>query len=158
MVVAATASGGETMAPKHEGRRPGHRGHHQLQRRADGQRGGHHQADRQQADRADVGLEVAPGGQQRGLVEDRRQHDDQDQLRVEGKLRQLRDQAEQGAADHQGDRVGKLEVARQPAQGHGADHQQRTSSSSSIFLVRGFGRGAIIHAFAGALYKRMFVR
>jgi hypothetical protein len=71
-----------------------------------------------------MGLEVVPGGQQRGLVEDGRQHDDQDQLRVEGKLRQVRDQAQQGAADHQRDRVGKLEVARQPAQGHGADHQQ----------------------------------
>jgi len=53
------------------------------------------QADREQADRADVRLELAPGGEQRRLIQNRRQHQHQSELRIELRLGQPRHEAEQ---------------------------------------------------------------
>ena len=124
IAVAATASGGETMAPNTKAAAQGISGTSNFSAAPTASVVAIDQADGEQADRADVGLEVAPRGQQRRLVEDRRQHQHQDQLRIEGELRQLRDEAERQAADDQGDRIGKLEVAGDPAEGHGAEQQQ----------------------------------
>ena len=111
--------------PQNKARGPRDRWHHQLERRADGERGGDDQANGQQADGADVGLEVAPGRQQRRLVENRRQNDDQNDFRVERKLGEFRDQPQQRPAHDQRNRIGEIVMPRQPAEGDGATQQEQ---------------------------------
>ena len=96
----ATASGGETMAPKHEADRPG-KAQQPMGRRGDGDRGEHDAADRQERDRAQVEAELLPAHLHRVPVDDRRQHEQQDEIGRELQRRQSGDQGEPNAGDHQ---------------------------------------------------------
>ena len=120
--------------PEHESRGPGDVGNEELESRADRERGCDHQTDGEQPDRADVRLELVPGREQGRLVENRRQYEHEQELRVELKLRQPRHEAERPAPDHERDRVGKLEVPRHPSQRHCAHHQEQDH------LQQGHGR------------------
>ena len=105
---------------EHEGRTPWAFRDQQLQRCADRQRRHDHEPDGEQPDRTDVGLEVAPRSQQRRLIKDRRQHQHEDELRIERKLRQVWHEAKRAAADHQRYRIGKIEMPRDPTERHRA--------------------------------------
>jgi len=59
------------------------------------------------------------------LVEDGRQDQHQDELRVERELRQLRQEAERGATEHQRDGIGKIETPRDPAERDRAEQQEQ---------------------------------
>ncbi len=117
--------GGRDDGAEHERDGPGEVRHHELQRRAHRERGRNDEADGEQADGADVRPEIAPRGEQRRLVKNGRQHQHEDELRVERKLRQLRQEAERGAADHQRDGIGKIEAARDPAERNRAQQQEQ---------------------------------
>ena len=62
--------------------------------------------DRKQRDRTDVPAKLAKRREERGRVEERRQQDEQDQVRLELDLGGARHEPEPGAADRQQDRVG----------------------------------------------------
>ena len=111
--------------PEHECRRPRHIRHQHLERGPDRKRGDDYQANGQQADRADIDLEIAPRRQQRRLIQDGRQHQRQDKLRVQWQFRQIRHEPQRAATDDQRDRIGKAKVARDPAQRHGAQQQEQ---------------------------------
>ncbi len=110
---------------EHEGHRPGNLRHQELEHRAHRQRGDDHQADGEEADRPPVRFEVTPGREQRRLVQDRRQHQHQEELRVERGVRQSRHEAEQAAAGDQRDRVGQVHAPRQPAERERAQQEEQ---------------------------------
>ena len=113
------------LSAEHEGRRPRAFGHQPLEGHADRQRGDNDQADRQQPDGPHTGPEIAPRGQQCRLIQDGRQHEHEDELRIKIQLWQARDEAECAAADHQRDRIGKAEMARHPPQRNCAQQQEQ---------------------------------
>ena len=81
-VVAATASGGATTAPRAKPAASEMPGHDPPRQQADGDRRERDQPDRQQRDRAAVGLEVDQGGADRGGVEQRWQQPDEHEVRA----------------------------------------------------------------------------
>jgi hypothetical protein len=107
-----------------EGHRPRHLRNEEPHGRGDHQHGDDHQANREQPDRPQVRLEVAPRGEQRRLIQDGRQHQHEQILGVELQLRQLRDEAERPAAEHQRDGIRQAGAARDPAQRHRAEQQE----------------------------------
>ena len=67
------------------------------------------QADRQKRDRAQVGAEILPGGEDRRDIKEGRQEQEEHDLRVELDLRKDRHEAEDKPAEDEQDRVGDLD-------------------------------------------------
>ena len=95
-----------------------------MREQADRGHGRHDEADRQDEDRAQALAEFAPGQMQRRLVEDRRQQHGEDDFGRDADLRQAGRQRERGAAEHQRDRVGQPEPARDPGERRAAHHER----------------------------------
>jgi hypothetical protein len=83
----------------------------------------HDNADRKQGDRPGVAAQVAQRGEESGAVEQRREEDQQHQVRVQLQLRDARDVADSDAAEHEGDRVRHAQHARQHREARGAREQ-----------------------------------
>src|SRR5581483_2963362 len=74
-------------------------------------------------DRPQVAAQIAEVGEEGGAVKERWQEDDEHDVRVEVDLRESGDEAEQGAADDEHDRVGDPEAPRERAQARDGDQQ-----------------------------------
>ena len=81
------------------------------------------QADGQAQDRLEIGFEVAPGGEERADVEQRRQEDQEDDLGREDDVRVDRDEADDQTAEHECDGVRDGEASGEDAQQRHRDHQ-----------------------------------
>ena len=75
-------------------------------------RGREHEPDREQADRADVLAQLPQPGEERRRVEQRRQEDQQDEVRLELDVRDAGDEPEPEAAEDEEDRIRHVEDAR----------------------------------------------
>ena len=127
--VAAMASVGD-YGTEDEGNRPrepygpvGRRGNH-----ADGHQ---NEADRQKRDRAQVGAEISPGGQDRRDVKERRQEQEEHDLRVELYPRQSRHEAERQPAKDKQDRVRDADPV-----GEGREHGYRDEQDEDRLYLR----------------------
>jgi hypothetical protein len=70
--------------------------------------------------------QVAERGEERRRVEERRQDRDQHDVRVEGHVRNARDEAEREPAEHEQDRVRQLQDRSQREQrGHGGEQPEQ---------------------------------
>ena len=122
----AQYEGGPPVEPDHVVRDGGNRDH-----------GDQHHRHGQQEYRARVAAQVAQRREERGAVEQRRQEDEQHQLRVELDLRDAGHEADDGAAEHQRDRVGNPQYLGQHGEGHDAqqqaeDHEFRVLHASRV--------------------------
>ena len=113
---------------------------------ATAQRGGQHEPDREQADRADVLLQLPQPGEERRRVEQRRQEDQQDEIRLELDVRDAGDEPEPEAAEDEEDRVRDVEDARRGDEdGHGeqqaGEHQLgvRARCGHAVSVLAGLG-------------------
>jgi hypothetical protein len=89
----------------------------------DGARGGEHEPDREQADRADVLAQLAQPGEERRRVEQRGQEDEQHEIRLELDVRDARDQPEPEASEHEEDRIRHVEHARRSDENRDGEQQ-----------------------------------
>ena len=108
--------GGRHDGAQHEGRLPRHPVDHLV---GDDRHAHHredHEADREQADLAQVVAQLVQRGEEGRGVEQRRQDDDQHDVGVELHVGDARDEAERRAADDEQDRIGDLPVV--------GDHEQ----------------------------------
>ena len=86
--------------------------------------GGHeHQSDGQRGYRPEMATKIAPRGEQGSLVEDRRQHDGQDQTRVERHLRQARNKSQQDPTQNEHDEIRHPHLAGRSAERHHTEEQ-----------------------------------
>ena len=90
----------------------------------------HDEPDREQSDRPGVGAEVAEGREEGGSVEERRQHAEQHQLRLELELGQPREEPEHEPAEHEQDRVGDPQRGR--AREEGGDDRQQAEGDEAL--------------------------
>ena len=105
-------------------------GHQGMGGKADGAGRRDHEPDREQADRPRVGLEHLPVRHPAAREEQRRQDDEEDEVRIDFDRRQLRGEGHQGAADHERDRVGHGKPLRDD--GHdddGGQHDEQEARS-----------------------------
>ena len=77
----------------------------------DDDRRGDHQSDREQTDIAQIRTEVAPGGRPGVRVQQRRQEDEEHEVRRKLDARQPRHKAQQQPTEHQQDWIGHLEAS-----------------------------------------------
>ena len=113
IAAAATASGGETIAPSTNAAGQVQPLDERVGDDGDHDRRGQHAADGEQGDRLQLGAEVTERRVEGGGVEQRRQEEEEDQLRLEREVGQARHEAERQAADDEQRRIRN----RQPA-GH----------------------------------------
>jgi hypothetical protein len=98
---------------------PDHRVRHDGDRRHRDQ----HERDREQGDRAGVGAEIAQRREERRPVQQRRQEDEQHEVGRKVDLGHAWHEAEGQAAQHERDRVGHVDHARDDRQRHDGDEQ-----------------------------------
>ncbi len=113
IAVAATASGGDTIGPEDEGRGPRHAGHERHDDRRDGRGRRDDETDGEERDRDEVRAEVAPRGEVARRVEDRREEEQEDELRIERHGRQARHERDGHPPDDEKDRVRDLRLVRE---------------------------------------------
>ena len=82
------------------------------------------EADREPADRAGHGAQVAERREERRAVEERRQHAEEDELRLELELRHPGHEAEQEAAEDEQDRVRDTDRGRDDEQPRDGDEER----------------------------------
>jgi hypothetical protein len=116
MEVAATASGGERLRPAERRDEHPRRGRDRGGRRED-------EPDREQPDRPRVPLVVLERREDRGDVEQRRQEDDEDDVRPELDRRKPRDEADRDTAEHHQDRRGDADAASDRREGRDDDQE-----------------------------------
>jgi hypothetical protein len=91
---------------QHEGALPRQALDELVRNHRDRERGGDDEADCEQADRPHVRAQVAERGEERCVVQERRQHPEEHELRVEVELGHARQEAEHQPTEHEQDRVG----------------------------------------------------
>ncbi|CAM5401527.1 hypothetical protein SAVIM40S_02653 [Streptomyces avidinii] len=114
----AERDGGSERQTGHDG--VGHGGH--------GRRGDEHQGHGQQQDGPDVGRELPPGGALHGGVQQRRQHQRQDELGRDLDVRHRRHQREDHPADGHEDRRGQFEPVPERHRDHGPEEEHEQQS------------------------------
>jgi hypothetical protein len=125
MVVAATASVGDTTAPRANARGERHPGDHGIRHQGDEHRREDDGPDRQDADGLPVGPDVDERGAQRRSVEKGRQEADQHHVRLDVVVGYAGNERGDDADDHQHERSGETEPAgRCGHDGHGDDQRQ----------------------------------
>ena len=90
---------------EHERLRPAEAGDDCVRDGGDGKHRDEHEPDREEPDRLHVRPELAQRGEERAAVEQRRQHRDEHEVRVQVHLGRMRHEADHRAAEHQHDRV-----------------------------------------------------
>ncbi len=106
-----------------EGHRPGHPAHHRVDHHRHRHHGGQHQAHGQQQDGLQVDAELACRGVEGGVVDERRQEDQQHQVGLELHAVLGRDQRHRDAGHDQEDGIGDPEPVGDGGDGHDADEQ-----------------------------------
>ena len=122
---------------EHERRRPRDPQHRVGHRRDRGDRD-EHEADREQRDRRPVRLQLVCGDRDRRRVQQRRQEDEEDDVRVELGRRQARDEPDDQPAEHQRDRVRHARAqaeARQDGDGEQQEDEQLDLGHGTISLL-----------------------
>ena len=109
---AAISSGGATIAPSAIATAHGRPGIRAWAAAATANARDDDQADRQRADRAEVRAQAAQRRVEGRDVEQRRQDEQEDQIRIHLDVRGARDEAQREAADDEEDRVGDAESPR----------------------------------------------
>ncbi len=107
-----------------ERRRPGQVGDDEVRDRADHRRGEHHEADRQQHDRAQIGAERDEARVQRRAVEQRRQHEDEHDLRIQLDRRLARQRGDSEPAEDEQHRRGHPRAAGGEPREAGPEHHE----------------------------------
>ncbi len=107
-----------------ERRRPRQPSDRRVRGHRHGDRGEEHERDRAERDRAQVPAQVAQRGEVRRVEQQRRQEDEEDELRVELDVRHAGREADEAAADHEQDRVRHVEQARQRGQRRDRDEEE----------------------------------
>ena len=105
IAVAAIGSVGETIAPSTKALGHVNPSIERVRDDRDADGGHDDEADREQPDRPYVGSQVAERGEEGGAVEERRQHAEEDELRLELDVRHSRDDADRQPAEHEQDRI-----------------------------------------------------
>ena len=105
IAVAAIGSVGETTAPSTNAAAHGRPGHDLVRDDRDDDHRQQDEADREQPDRPQVRPQVAQRGEERGPVEERRQHAHEHEIGWQVDLRQAGDEAEREPAEHEQDRI-----------------------------------------------------
>ena len=100
IAVAATASGGETIAPSATATAQGISGKHLSRDDRDHRRRHDHESDGESADLVDVSLELAHRREHRGRPQDRRQEHEEHEVRIELRNRDARHERDGEAGDH----------------------------------------------------------
>ena len=141
IAVAATGSVGETIAPS--AKASGHESPiASCADHGDGPDRHEHQADRRHRDRAQVAAQRAQVREEGGRVQQRRQEDQEDQIGLELDLRDARKQTEHQPAQHERDRIGHRQPARDHVQARDR-HEQRRQDDLEIL------HGGIVSAIRG---------
>ena len=91
------------------------------------------EADREQPDRPDVRSQVAKRGEEGRAVEERRQHAEEDELRLELELGHPRDDADRQAAEHEQDRI--RDAQRRRDREHRRDREDEPQRDESVLDV-----------------------
>jgi hypothetical protein len=125
---------GENRPQDHRGR-PGQGGDQPMRDGADRRHRRQHEADRQNEDRPQALAKLRPRQMQRGLVENWRQQDSEDDFRRDPDLWQLRNEGERRAADDQQYRIGQPQSPRDEGQRH-AGHDQRDDDVNGKHFLR----------------------
>ena len=124
IAVAATGSVGETIAPS--AKASGHESPiASCADHGDGPDRHEHQADRRHRDRAQVAAQRAQVREEGGRVQQRRQEDQEHQIGLELDLRDARQQTEHQPAQHERDRIGDRQPARDHVQARDRHEQRR---------------------------------
>jgi hypothetical protein len=123
--LAATESGGETMAPSAKTGSPGQRRHHQMRNYADHEGGEEDGADGELQDDAQIGAKIPPGGEPGARHQQRRQKQHEHQLGVDLDIRGARDQCEADTAEDQCSRARELKTPRDHVEQNDDSHQQQ---------------------------------
>ena len=124
IAVAATGSVGETIAPS--AKASGHESPiTSCADHGDGPDRHEHQADRRHRDRAQVAAQRAQVREEGGRVQQRRQEDQEHQVGLELDLRHARHQPEHQPAEHERDRIGHRQPARDHVQARDRHEQRR---------------------------------
>ena len=108
------------------------------------------EADREEPDRPCIGPEVAEGGEERGPVEERREHDEEDELRVELQVRHPRNDADCQAAEDEEDGVGN---PKHRGEGEERSHRGQEHESDDPVLRVQVHSGIVPHAAAIVLAR-----
>lgn len=115
-----------------ERRRPAQTGDERLGHDRDHHRREQHETHREEADRAHVRPDVADGGEVAGTKQDRRQEQQEDDVRLQLDCRQTRHEPQQEPAEDQQDRVRNPDPARDDGQRGGREEQESTTSIAPI--------------------------
>src|SRR3954451_5188352 len=97
------------------------------------------QAEGEEEDADDVVFEVAPGSEPGRGVEQRRQEDEEDHVRVQGDVRDAGNEAEYEAGNDQDDGVGELEFASQRAEKDDEEEEQEKDDFDGVDGVLAHG-------------------
>ena len=106
-----------------------------MRHRGGGERGGDDEADGQRADRAQVHAQAAQRREEGRDVEQRRQDEEEDEVRVDLDARHAGHESEQEPANHQEDRIGDAEPPRDRDQ-RGDRDQQRQDELGALHGLR----------------------
>jgi hypothetical protein len=132
--------GGRHHRAQHERRRPRHVGHEHVGHPRDRDHREQHEADRYEGERAQVGAQVAEVGEERRAIQEWREEDHEDHIRVEVHRFDARHEAEQRAADDEHDGIGDRQDARQGAEARDAHQDTRDQEFRLTHWVRALCR------------------